>query len=55
VSIKFLLNERADTRNIANGLQVQFDEHAYKLQMVQFWIAEARLGRQDLYDEICTG
>jgi hypothetical protein len=54
VIIKFLLNEGADARDIADRLQAQFDEHAYKLRMVQFWIAEVRLGRQDLHDEICT-
>jgi hypothetical protein len=31
VIIKFLLNEGADARDIADKLQTQFGEHAYKL------------------------
>jgi hypothetical protein len=54
-SIKFLLNEGTDTRDIVDRLQVQFSEHAYKFRMVQFWIPGVQLGRQDLHDEICTG
>jgi hypothetical protein len=55
VIIKFLLNERADACHIADKLQAQFCEHAYKLRTIQFWITEVWLGRQDLYDEIGTG
>jgi hypothetical protein len=40
VIIKFLLNEKADGRGIADKLQTQFDEHAYKFRTVQFWITE---------------
>jgi hypothetical protein len=31
IIIKFVLNERFDARDIADRLQAQFDEHAYKL------------------------
>jgi hypothetical protein len=31
VIIKFLKNEKADTRDIADGLQVQFGEYVYQL------------------------
>jgi hypothetical protein len=55
VIIKFLWNERVDARNIASKLQAQFAEHAYQLRTIRFWIAEARVGRQDLHDEIRTG
>jgi hypothetical protein len=55
VIIKFLLNEGADARDIADRLQTQFDEHVYKLRKIQFWITEVRLGRQDFHDEIRTG
>jgi hypothetical protein len=36
-------------------LQTQFDEHIYQLRTIQFWIAEARLGCQDLHNEIRVG
>jgi hypothetical protein len=77
VIIKFLPNERADARDIADRLQTdcrqiadklqtncrqivdklqaQFGEHAYKFRMIQFWITEVRLDRQDFHDEIRTG
>jgi hypothetical protein len=55
VIIKFLLNKQADARVIAGRLQAQFGEHAYKPRMVQFWITEVWLGRQDLHDEIRIG
>jgi hypothetical protein len=54
VIIKFLLNEKANARDIVDRLQIQFGEHVYKLQMVQFWITDVWFGRQDLHDEICT-
>jgi hypothetical protein len=53
--ITFLLNERVDARTIADRLRAQFSEHAYKLRIIQFWIAKVWLGRQDLHDEIRTG
>jgi hypothetical protein len=31
IIIKFVLNEKADARDIADRLQAQFDKHAYKL------------------------
>jgi hypothetical protein len=52
VIIKFLLNEKADARDIADRLQALFGEHAYKLRMIEFWIAEVWLGPQGLCDEI---
>jgi hypothetical protein len=55
VIIKFLWNEGADARDIGDKLQVQFGEHVYQLRTIRFWIAETRLGRQDLHDEIRTG
>jgi hypothetical protein len=54
MNITFLLNERVDARNIADKLRAHFGERAYKLRIVQFWIAEGWLGRQDLHDEIRT-
>jgi hypothetical protein len=55
VIIKFLWNEAADARDIADRLQAQFGEHVYQFRTIRFWIAEIRLGRQDLYDEIRIG
>jgi hypothetical protein len=55
VIIKFLWNEGVDTRDIADKLQAQFGEHVCQLRTIRFWIAEARLGRQDLHDEIHAG
>jgi hypothetical protein len=55
VIIKFLLNKGTDTRDIADRLQAQFGEHAYKFRTVRFWITEIQLGRQNLHDEIRTG
>jgi hypothetical protein len=52
---KFLLKEGADARNIAERLQAQFGENAYKLRTVQFRITEIWLGREDLHDEIYIG
>jgi hypothetical protein len=54
VMSKFLLNKRDDAHNSANRLQAKFDEHAYQFRTIYVWITEARLGRQDLHDEICT-
>jgi hypothetical protein len=64
--IKFLLNEGADARDIADRLQTdcrqimdrlqaQFGEHAYQFRMVQFWITEVWLDRQDSHNEIRIG
>jgi hypothetical protein len=36
VIIKFLLNERAETRDIVDRLEAQFSEHAYKFCLIQF-------------------
>jgi hypothetical protein len=52
--ITFLSTEGADDQDIVGKLQTQFGEHAYQLRTIQFWIAEARLGRSDLHDEIRT-
>jgi transposase len=52
VIIRFLANEGADARQIADRLQAQFTEDSYQLRTVQFWLAEIRRGRQDLHDEI---
>jgi hypothetical protein len=54
VIIKFLWNDGTDADGIADRLRAQFDEHAYQLQTIRFWIIEARFGRQDLHDEIRT-
>jgi transposase len=53
--IRFLANEGADARQIADRLQTQFAEDCYQLRTVQFWLAEIRRGRQDLHDEIRSG
>jgi hypothetical protein len=55
VIIKFFWNGEIDARDIADRLQTQFDEHAYHLRMIRFWITEVRLGRQDLHDQIGIG
>jgi hypothetical protein len=55
VIIKFLSNDGSDARAIADRFQARFVEHAYQLQTIRFWIAEARLGHQDLHDEMRTG
>jgi hypothetical protein len=52
VIIKFLWNEEADARQIADKRQAKFVEHSYQLRTVRFCIAEIRRGRQDLHDEI---
>jgi hypothetical protein len=46
---------QTDCRQTADRLQAQFGVYAYQFRTIRFWIAEARLGRKDLYDEICTG
>jgi hypothetical protein len=46
---------QTDYRQTAYRLQTQFDEHIYQFRRIRFWITEARLGRQDLHDEIRTG
>jgi hypothetical protein len=46
---------QTDFRQISDIFQAQFDEHAYQFRTIRFWIAETRLGRQDLHDKICTG
>jgi transposase len=51
VIIKFLFNEGADARQIAERLKAQFHEDAYALRAVQFWITELRRGREDIHDE----
>jgi hypothetical protein len=53
--IRFLWNDGIDVHEIIHRLQTQFNEHAYALRTVRFWIAEVRLGRQGLHDEIRTG
>jgi hypothetical protein len=53
--IKFLWNDGIDVHDIADRLQAQFAEHAYKPRVIRFWIAEIWLSRQDLHDEIRTG
>jgi hypothetical protein len=55
VIIKFLWNEGADPRQIADRFQAQFAEHSYELRIVRFWIAEILRGHQDLHDEIRSG
>jgi transposase len=55
VIIKFLFNEGADARQIAQRLRAQFHENADALRTVQFWITELRRGREDLHDEPRTG
>jgi hypothetical protein len=55
VIIWFLWNGRINANQITDRLQAQFGKHADKLQIARFWIAEIGFGRQDLYDEICTG
>jgi hypothetical protein len=55
VIIRFLWNKRIDANQITIRPQAQFDEHAYKLRTVRFWITEVRFGRQDLHDDIRTG
>jgi hypothetical protein len=52
--IRFLWNEGIDAHEITHKLQAQFDEYAYALRMVRFWITEVRIGRQDLHDEVHT-
>jgi hypothetical protein len=42
-------------RHIADILQTQFGEYVDQFRTIRFWIAEPRLGRQDLHDEIRTG
>jgi hypothetical protein len=46
VIIKFLLNERADARDVADRLSAQCGEHADAIRTGQSWVAEVLLGRQ---------
>jgi hypothetical protein len=55
VIITFLLNKRADVRDIADRLHAQFGEHAYQFRTIQFWITEIQLDCQDLHDDIRIG
>jgi hypothetical protein len=55
VIVKFLWNEAADARDIADRLQAQCAEYGYYLRTVHFWITEIQLGHQDLHGEIHTG
>jgi hypothetical protein len=50
VIIKFLFNERHDANQILERLEAQFQEDAYSLRSVQFWIGEMKRGRKDLRD-----
>jgi hypothetical protein len=54
IIIRFLWNERIDAHEITHRFQAQFSKYAYALRTVRFWIVEARLGHQNLYDEIHT-
>jgi hypothetical protein len=42
LTIKFLFNEGADARQIAERVRAQFHEGAYVLRTVQFWITDLR-------------
>jgi hypothetical protein len=53
--IRFLWNEKINVHEITHRFQTHFGEHAYALRIIQFWIAEVWLGRQDLHDEIRIG
>jgi transposase len=55
VIIKFLFNEGADTRQIAERLTAPFHEDPYTRCMVQFWITELRRGQKDFLGEPRTG
>jgi hypothetical protein len=55
VIIKFLWNDGADARKIADTLWEQFAEYCYQPRTVRFWIAEIGRCRQDLHDEIRSG
>jgi hypothetical protein len=53
--ITFLLNEKANARDITDRLYAQFGEHIYKPRTIQLWITEVLLGRQDVHDTIRNG
>jgi hypothetical protein len=52
VIIKFLFNEGASARQIAERLRAQFHKDVYALRTVQFWITLVRRGRENVHDEL---
>jgi hypothetical protein len=54
VIIRFLWNEQVNVHKMTHRFQAQLSEHAQTLRTIQFWITEAWLGCQDLFDEIRT-
>jgi hypothetical protein len=42
--IKFLFNDALDAHQITETLSAQFNEDAYCLRTVQFWVGELRRG-----------
>jgi transposase len=53
--IKFLFNDGLDAHEITEKLSAQFNENAYSLRTVQFWVGELRRGGQDLHDAPRSG
>jgi hypothetical protein len=49
--IMCLANDGFGADEIGEKLSAQFAEDAYSLLPEQFWIAEVKRGREDLYDE----
>jgi hypothetical protein len=53
--MKFLFNDSLDAHQITEKLSAQFNEDAYSLRTVHFWVGALRRGRQDLHDAHRSG
>jgi transposase len=55
IIIQCLMRENMDTHEILAELQAHFEDKAYALPTVRFWIGEVRRGREDLSDKHRSG
>jgi hypothetical protein len=48
IIIKFLTKENLDAHEILGKLQAPFEDKAYALRTVRFWMGEVRRGQEEL-------